>query len=251
MKLLRAFTALAVSLLSVSAFVTPRDSDASYDGTKVLRVTASSEEAVTKLKSLMAKLDLESWDDEIVSNVAVNIMVPQAKAATFEAEFPDFDVVHEDLGADIRTEAEGFAPESFADSSSLADLTWFTAYHAYNSHITWLNELRTQFPNRSSIVTSGNSVEGRPITGIHIFGSGGSGSKPAVLFHGNVHAREWITSKTVEYFAYQLLTQYSNSTEVKTLVDKYDFYLFPVVNPDGFSFSQSNTRLWQEPLPCT
>lgn len=84
---------------------------------------------------------------------------------------------------------------AFADSSSLADLTWFTAYHAYNSHITWLNELRTQFPNRSSIVTSGNSVEGRPITGIHIFGSGGSGSKPAVLFHGNVHAREWITSK--------------------------------------------------------
>jgi hypothetical protein len=33
--------------------------------------------------------------------------------------------------------------------------------------------------------------------------------------------------------AYQLLTDYGNSTEIKGYVDKYDFYIFPVVNPDG------------------
>jgi hypothetical protein len=40
------------------------------------------------------------------------------------------------------------------------------------------------------------------LTGIHIWGSGGKGSKPAVVIHGNVHAREWITSMTTEYAAY-------------------------------------------------
>ena len=33
-----------------------------------------------------------------------------------------------------------------------------------------------------------------------------------------------------EYFAYNLLNNYANSTEIKGFVDKYDFYVFPVVN---------------------
>lgn len=50
-----------------------------------------------------------------------------------------------------------------------------------------------QYPARAEIVTSGSSVGGRVITGIHIWGSGGKGSKPAIVLHGTVHAREWIT----------------------------------------------------------
>ena len=36
-----------------------------------------------------------------------------------------------------------------------------------------------------------------------------------------------------EYIAYQLLNNCANSTTVRGFVDKYDFYIFPVVNPDG------------------
>ena len=43
-------------------------------------------------------------------------------------------------------------------------------------------------------MTAGTSIQGNPITGIHIYGSSGKGVKPAVLFHGTVHAREWITT---------------------------------------------------------
>lgn len=33
--------------------------------------------------------------------------------------------------------------------------------------------------------------------------------------------------------AYQLLTKYASDSAVKALVDKYDFYITPIVNPDG------------------
>lgn len=33
--------------------------------------------------------------------------------------------------------------------------------------------------------------------------------------------------------AYNLLTNYATNTEIKGFVDKYDYYIFPVVNPDG------------------
>lgn len=32
-----------------------------------------------------------------------------------------------------------------------------------------------------------------------------------------------------------LLTNYDSDPELKSFVDKYDFYLYPVVNPDGTS----------------
>jgi hypothetical protein len=74
------------------------------------------------------------------------------------------------------------------------DLTWFNSYHAYADHIQFLTDLQAAYPNNSEIVVAGNSNAGRPITGIHFYGSGGKGSKPAVVLHGTVHAREWITT---------------------------------------------------------
>jgi hypothetical protein len=63
--------------------------------------------------------------------------------------------------------------------------------------------------------------------------------------------------------AYHLLTNYDISAEITSFIDKYDFYIFPVVNPDGkhsqsigryfvranilgFIFTQTNDRLWRK-----
>jgi murein tripeptide amidase MpaA len=43
-----------------------------------------------------------------------------------------------------------------------------------------------------------------------------------------------------------LLSKYSTTAEIKGFVDKYDFYIFPVVNPDGFVYTQTNNRLWRK-----
>lgn len=99
-----------------------------------------------------------------------------------------------------------------------------------------MGDLQAGFPGQSEIFTAGTSVQGRALTGIHIWGSGGKGSKPAILIHGTVHAREWITTMTTEYFAWQLLTKYASDASVKSLVDKYDYYIIPAVNPDGEFF---------------
>ena len=39
--------------------------------------------------------------------------------------------------------------------------------------------------------------------------------------------------KVVEYLAYNLLSNYASNTDIRGLVDKFDFYIFPIVNPDG------------------
>ncbi len=36
-----------------------------------------------------------------------------------------------------------------------------------------------------------------------------------------------------EYLTYSLLNNYSNDTQIEGFLDNYDFYVLPVVNPDG------------------
>jgi murein tripeptide amidase MpaA len=176
-------------------------------------------------------------------------VVPAEKVAEFTqlVDGMEFEVMHEDLGASIAAEAGESKNKMFTtqDASAAAvDLTWFNAYHAYADHISWISQLQAQFPANSEVVVAGNSVSGRPITGIHFFGT--AKGKPAVVIHGTVHAREWITTLTTEYLAYYLLSNYSTNAEVKGFVNKYDFYIFPVVNPDGFVYTQTDDRLWRK-----
>jgi len=245
---------LSASLLALAAcarsVIVPVTHDArapaSYNGIRFLHLTPSSDSEVSQLNTLISEWQLEVLTEHGVNvNTPVDILVPAAKKKEFDTRFgaDSYTVVHEDLGAAIAEEKKGFAPSR---AKPPADLTWFTSYHLYNDHIAYIYQLQANFPGNSEIITAGSSIEGRAITGIHIYGSGGKGSKPAIVLHGTVHAREWISTPTVEYLTYQLLNGYANSTDVKTIVDTYDFYIFPVANPDGFSWAQTNARLWRK-----
>jgi murein tripeptide amidase MpaA len=111
----------------------------------------------------------------------------------------------------------------------------------------YFKDLQSAFPNNSELISQGTSVQGRNLYGLKLYGSGGASNKEAVIFHGNIHAREWITSMIVEYITKQLLKSYtSGNADVKTILDKYDMYIFSIVNPDGFVFTQTNNRLWRK-----
>lgn len=129
-------------------------------------------------------------------------------------------------------------------TAAAPNATWFNAYHTIAEHYQWLKDLSAAYPSNSEIISAGNSLNGQAIQGIHIWGSGGKGSQKGIVWHGTVHAREWITTMVVEYAAYQLLT--STNTDYAGFKNKYDFYIFPIVNPDGFAYTQSTDRLWRK-----
>ncbi|KAL1799192.1 hypothetical protein ACET3X_003229 [Alternaria dauci] len=212
----------------------------SYDDWKVYRVNVGSNSA--KIDNVMSKLQLELWKGNPASSDVVDVMVPPSVVKDFEASTEDIEtkVMHDNLGLSIADEetfniyAAGAAPSA----------TWFNSYHSIADHMQWITDLAAAYPNNAEVVSAGKSVEGRDIKGIHIWGSGGKGSKRGVVWHGTVHAREWITTMVVEYAAYQLLT--STDPTTAGFKNSYDFYIFPIVNPDGFAYTQSSDRLWRK-----
>jgi murein tripeptide amidase MpaA len=52
---------------------------------------------------------------------------------------------------------------------------------------------------------------------------------------------------TVEYLTYNIINGYkAGDAEYLSILDTYDFYIMPAVNPDGFVFSQRVDRLWRK-----
>ncbi|CVK85487.1 related to carboxypeptidase A [Fusarium proliferatum] len=221
---MRSSLLLALLPLAVATAV-PSSKKVDYNGFKSLRVTLpkGAKNAVAEINKLSATILNPGAKEELDIVVSPDNIDAVTKIAS------DTTVLVEDVGAAL-------AEEETSEIYAVPSESWFTAYHSYADHLTFLKDLQSSFPSQSEIVTLGNSFQGRALTGIHIWGSGGKGSKPAIVFHGT----------TAEYMAYQLLTKYSSDSAVKAIVDKFDFYITPVVNPDGFVYTQTTNRLWRK-----
>lgn len=51
---------------------------------------------------------------------------------------------------------------------------------------------------------------------------------------------------TVEYLAYNMIENYGRDSFWTDVLNSYDFYILPVVNPDGFVYTQEVDRLWRK-----
>merc|ERR1711976_194743 len=85
-----------------------------------------------------------------------------------------------------------------------------------------------------SVFSIGDSYEGRPIKMIKI--SGGEGEEKAYWIDSAIHAREWLAPATVMKVANHLIRNYGINSDATNMVDKYDWYILPVMNPDGFVY---------------
>lgn len=183
----------ALSLAIASPYIQPRQ--VSYDGYRVFRVPVGLD--ASKVTEIVDKLELDTWKAPNKAGAFADVVVAPEKLQAFNDEvagIEGIEVMHEDLGASILAEQEPAVDVLSERAAAAINSTWFTAYHQYADHLSFLSGLQAQYPANSEIVTSGNSLQGNAITGIHIYGSAGKNVKPAVIFHGTVHAREWITT---------------------------------------------------------
>lgn len=104
----------------------------------------------------------------------------------------------------------------------------------------------------AKLVKLGKSGKGKDIVGIKI--SLGApltrdGAKPAVLYIGAQHAREWITPEMNRRLMHYLLENYTRDRRVRELVNTRELWIVPVANPDGYDWTfEEGQRLWRKNL---
>ncbi|KAL3319848.1 hypothetical protein Ciccas_001482 [Cichlidogyrus casuarinus] len=105
-----------------------------------------------------------------------------------------------------------------------------------------IQNLLKKLSQRNPLVTYevlGQTHEGRDLFAIEITKNK---SLPVIWVDGGIHAREWISPSSLLYLIDHLVSTSSS----KSYLDKYQFILIPVLNPDGYVYSHKYDRYWRK-----
>ncbi len=226
------FALLAAALIVVCTLPlrpAAADQPRRYDDHVVVRVPI---ETPAQRQQLLA-IGGDVWSEH-AGRGQIDVMVTPAQRAALD-----------ELGLPYRVWLRDLQPLIDAQRTA-AGRTWFESYHRYDEIITYLEDLAAAHPTLARIITIGTTVEGRPIHCLHIAAPDLDPLAPGVAYFCAVHAREWVTTTVVPYFATHLLSNYGIDPAITDLVDHVEFFLVPVGNPDGFEYSWDHDRMWRK-----
>lgn len=170
---------------------------------------------------------MEIWS-EVPQPGIVSVRADEAAiAALTEAGF-EFAISIPDLQAHIN--------ELFVEPG---DGDFFDGHRTYDEHVEFLQQLAAQHPEVTDLFSVGTSVLGREMWCLRI--GSNMGEVPGVVYHGAQHGNEGVGAAVVAYVANHLLTNYQSDEHIAALVSGVDWFLVPIMNPDGYvSFSREN-----------
>jgi len=131
--------------------------------------------------------------------------------------------------------------------------TVFRQYNAPGGLRQELAETAARNPRLVKLVTVGKSLRGVPIQAVKVTRDARAvpdGRRPAVIYLGAQHAREWITPEMTRRLMHHVIDGYGTDPVLTKLVNTTELWFLPVVNPDGydFTFTGEDNRLWRKNL---
>ncbi|MFE2435691.1 M14 family zinc carboxypeptidase [Streptomyces sp. NPDC059409] len=108
-------------------------------------------------------------------------------------------------------------------------------------------------PGLTKVVSIGKTVNGQDILALKLTKhakKSRDGSKPAVLYMSNQHAREWITPEMTRRLMHHYLDNYKKDRRIRKIVDSTELWFVLSANPDGYdyTFESDDNRLWRKNL---
>ncbi|XP_058176055.1 zinc carboxypeptidase-like [Anopheles ziemanni] len=213
---------------------------ARYDNYRLYRVLLANVLHVEVFQQLEAKSDsFTFYGHARQPGQQLTIMVAANKVADFDDLLTRYSVEGLVLEHNVQGQIDREATTVKTIDAKPSEMDWDHYFHLETIYA-WMDSLAEQHPF-VSVLSIGQSYEGQSIKGIKL--SRQAGNK-AIFVEGGIHAREWISPATATYVLNQLI--FSTDPAIVELSTAYDWFFFPIVNPDGYKYSFVGDRLWRK-----
>jgi murein tripeptide amidase MpaA len=121
------------------------------------------------------------------------------------------------------------------------------SYRSYEKSVEFLKQKVVEYPHLIKIESIGKSWENRDIIVATIsINVEFADLKPALLYTGTIHAREWIGNELALELIDYLLKNVNKNPKIISALTKNTLYVVPCLNPDGFEYSRKHYSFWRK-----
>ncbi|MBE0365643.1 hypothetical protein PULV_b0261 [Pseudoalteromonas ulvae UL12] len=120
-------------------------------------------------------------------------------------------------------------------------------YASYQETIAFLQQAMSEHPNLIRLQSIGETWEKRPIMLATISQDVAyADQKPALLYTGTIHAREWIGNELAIKFIKYIIDNYRFNPKLMNALTRNTLYIVPCLNPDGLEYSRNHFSFWRK-----
>ncbi len=120
-------------------------------------------------------------------------------------------------------------------------------YMSYDESLNFLDTMEKKHPNLIKIIQIGSTYEGRDIVLVKISQNVETADeKPAMLYTGSIHAREWIGNELALKFIDYVAKNQNIDPELEKSLNESTLYMVPCLNPDGYEYSRRHFSFWRK-----
>ncbi|XP_077990390.1 carboxypeptidase A1-like [Glandiceps talaboti] len=248
------FTCLVVLLCLSFAVCTEK---ARYDGYQVLRAKIESDKDLAVMKAIYDtdKYDFWGYPSEVMvspSQIDDVKIILDKHGIDYEVWISDVQeaVDESEIHHTVETQPEERIIRSASVGIAGIEEFDYAVYHRYAELDQWVKDTVARYPNWTEEIIIGRSYEKRVQRAIRILGTRKTEPKEAIWLQGGIHAREWISPATNIYMANQFIEDFVHGDpNVTAILDQFEIYVLPSVNPDGYDYTWNTDRLWRKTDP--
>jgi len=207
------------------------------------------------LEMYRATLERDQVDELVAGGYDVAAVDRTASGAIAELVLTDSqraELAHQGIEVELLRDARGRTSTQLAAKQAQGG---YEVYRDYDSQGGIRDELYSFAAENEEIAdlhVLGTSNQGREIIAIRLTGNAQSrpvGSRPAVLYQGTTHAREWISTEVSRRLMHWFADPSGpNRKAAERLLRRRELWFVPVVNPDGYQYTFDEERLWRKNL---
>ncbi|XP_045030537.1 carboxypeptidase B-like [Daphnia magna] len=243
-------TALIFNCLFIACFTAPQEhvwteEVVSYSGFQLWSITPHNKEARDWLWKIRCDYELDVWKESRSGNSTMDLLIPPDFQTELKLRLTDAKIPYVVTISDVQTVINNANSNvTISDEISKAQghkMDW-SSFHRLIDIYDYLTYLENTYPQIVKLIKIGWSYEGRPLYVVRISSASSPDTNPAIWIDGEIHAREWISSALATYIIHQLVEVDGNAG----LWSNVDWYIMPMMNPDGYQFTHTKNRLWRK-----